>query len=175
VENWANGQNIENTVIVAYLAVCLRESIEPEATIISSCLNWSLDMPVTYKIDTSRKLIRTKCSGNVTLPEVVDHFRELARDPECPEYLDVLLDLSEETSLPATSQLQSVAYEIMRIQQRVRFGLCAVVAERDALYGMLRIFAVTAEDYFQAISVFRTCHEAEVWLGLQEPTLNKVS
>jgi hypothetical protein len=131
-------------------------------------------MPVTYKIDTNRKLIRTKCSGNVTLPEVVDHFRELAQDPECPEYLDVLLDLSEETSLPSTSQLQSVAYEIMRVRQRVHFGLCAVVAERDALYGMLRVFEVIAQDYFRAINVFRTGQEAEVWLGLQKPNLDKV-
>ena len=131
-------------------------------------------MPVTYKIDCSRKLIRTKCSGNVTLPEVVDHFRELVQDPECPEYLDVLLDLSEETSLPTTSQLQSVAHEIMRIRQRVHFGLCAVVAERDALYGMLRVFEVIAQDYFRAINVFRTAHEAEVWLGLQKPDLDKV-
>ncbi len=131
-------------------------------------------MPVTYKIDTSRKLIRTKCSGNVTLPEVVDHFRKLAQDPECPEYLDVLLDLSEETSLPTTSQLQSVAHEIMRIRQRVRFGFCAVVAERDALYGMLRVFEVIAQDYFRAINVFRTSQEAEVWLGLQKPNLDKV-
>ena len=130
-------------------------------------------MPVTYKIDTNRKLIRTKCSGDVTLQEVVDHFRQLAIDPESPEYLDVLLDLSEETSLPASGQLQSVAYEIKRIRQKVRFGLCAVVAEKDALYGMLRVFQVIAQEYFRAIGVFRTGEEAEVWLGLKKPTLDK--
>src|SRR5262245_30262204 len=97
-------------------------------------------MPVTYVIDSSRKLIRTKCFGDATLPDVTDHFRQLVCDPECPEYLDVLLDLSEETSLPSTSELVAVAYEIKRVRQKVRFGMCAVVAHRDALYGMLRIF-----------------------------------
>ena|ERR1041385_4570850 len=104
-------------------------------------------MPVTYVIDPSRKLIRTKCAGDVTLQEVIDHFRQLVRDPECPEQLDVLLDLSQETSLPSTSELLAVAYEIRRVRQRVRFGMCAVVARRDALYGMLRIFEVVAQDY----------------------------
>jgi hypothetical protein len=131
-------------------------------------------MPVTYVIDSSRKLIRTKCIGDVTLPEVIDHFRQLVRDPECPEYLDVLLDLSEETSLPSTSQLHAVAHEIKTVRQRVRFGMCAVVAERDALYGMLRIFEVLAQNYFLAIHVVRTREEAETWLGLRRQTLNKV-
>ena len=131
-------------------------------------------MPVTYTIDSSRKLIRTKCAGDVTLAEVIDHFRQLVRDPQCPEYLDVLLDLSEETSLPSTSELIAVAYEIKRVRQRVRFGMCAVVAQRDALYGMLRVFEVVAQDYFGAIHVFRTHREAETWLGLVKPTLNKV-
>ena len=39
-------------------------------------------MPVTYVIDAQQKLIRTKCIGNVTLPEVIGHFRELERDPD---------------------------------------------------------------------------------------------
>jgi hypothetical protein len=131
-------------------------------------------MPVTYVIDSSRKLIRTKCAGDVTLAEVIDHFRQLVRDPECPEYLDVLLDLSEETSLPSTSELVAVAYEIRRVRQKVRFGMCAVVAQRDALYGMLRVFEVVAQDYFGAIHVFRTHEEAETWLGILKPSLNKV-
>ena len=32
------------------------------------------------------------------------------RDPECPERLDVLLDLNEITSLPTSSQLSAVSY-----------------------------------------------------------------
>src|ERR1041385_9421591 len=130
-------------------------------------------MPVTYVIDPSRKLIRTKCAGDVTLQEVIDHFRQLVRDPECPEQLDVLLDLSQETSLPSTSELLAVAYEIRRVRQRVRFGMCAVVAQRDALYGMLRVFEVVAQDYFGAIHVFRTHQEAEIWLGLLKATFYK--
>jgi len=122
-------------------------------------------MPVTYTIDVSRRVIRTRCFGNLTLAEVVDHFRELAEDPACPSQLDVLLDLSGTESLPESDQLMSVTLELGKIRQRVQFGLCAVIAERDALFGMMRIFEVKAEKYFRELQVFRVATEAEKWLA----------
>ena len=57
-------------------------------------------MPVIYQIDRANGIIRTRCVGPVTIDEVIDHFRQLERDADCPERLDVLLDISEETSVP---------------------------------------------------------------------------
>jgi len=124
-------------------------------------------MPVTYVINIEEKLIRTKCFGNVTINEVIAHFRTLERDPLCPDSLDVFLDLSETTSLPLSGQISAVAVEISRVKKKVRFNACAVVATRDALFGMLRMFSVVAGPYFQAIHVFRAASEAEEWLASQ--------
>src|SRR5580658_1293090 len=124
-------------------------------------------MPVTYAIDTKERVIRTRCIGNATLAEVVEHFRELERDPNCVDRLDVLLDLSEMTSLPRAVDIKAVPFEIARIREKVRFDACAVVATTDPLFGMLRMFEVLAERYFQAIHVFRTGAEAETWLKVQ--------
>jgi len=106
----------------------------------------------------------------VTIEEVVDHFRTLEHDPDCPDHVDVLLDLSEETSIPKTENLRRVTSEISRIQARVQFGACAIVACTDALFGMLRMFEVFAEEYFRESRVFRSVSEAEAWLALQRPT-----
>ena len=125
-------------------------------------------MPVTYVIDTEEKLIRTRCIGNVTLDEVISHFRTLERDPVCPDILDVFLDLSEITSLPLSGQISAVAVEISRIKKKVRFNACAVVATGDALFGMLRMFSVVAGSYFTTIRVFRVTSEAEEWLVSQK-------
>ena len=76
----------------------------------------------------------------MTLEEVLGHFRDLTQDPDCPTRLDVLLDLRHETSLPESQEMRVVAYEISRVRERVAFGTCAVVACRDALFGMLRMF-----------------------------------
>jgi hypothetical protein len=44
-------------------------------------------VPVTYRIAADRKTIRTTCTGDVTLQEVIDHLWKLQQDPECPERL----------------------------------------------------------------------------------------
>ena len=100
----------------------------------------------------------------MTLPDVEEHFRRLGEDPDCPERVDVLLDLREVTSLPSTSQLRSVGEAIARLRARVRFGACALVASSDALYGTAKIFEVTAARGFDATAVFRGPAEAEAWL-----------
>ena len=124
-------------------------------------------MPVRYTIDTKERTIRTQCIGMVTFAEVVEHFRQLERDPDCADRLDVFLDLSEVNSLPEADQIRAVSYEIRKIQGKVRFGACAVVADRAALFGMLRMFEVVAEPYFRLICVFRATAEAEAWLVAQ--------
>src|SRR3954465_3035044 len=112
-------------------------------------------MPVTYVIDQREKLIRTRCIGNVVVGEVINHFRTLEQDPDSPDRLDVFLDVSETTSLPFTAEITAVAQEINRVRKKVRFGACAVVATGDALFGMMRMFAVLAGAYFSEIRVFR--------------------
>lgn len=121
-------------------------------------------MPVTYKIDADKRTIRTKCFGLVTLDEVIDHFRTLKQDPECPDLIDVLLDCSEIDSLPETRDLSTVVSEMKRVRARVRFDACAIVASRDALVGMIRVFEALAEDSFRATRTFRNANEAEAWL-----------
>jgi hypothetical protein len=127
-------------------------------------------MPVEYQIDKVNTIIRTRCTGPVTIEEVVEHFHVLERDPDCPDLVNVLLDLSEQTSIPKKENLQAVAGEIKRIRGRVQFGSCAIVACTDALYGMLRMFQVFTEQYFRESYVFRTASEAEGWLASHHPT-----
>jgi len=121
-------------------------------------------MPVRYQIDKANGLIRTRCVGDVTVQEVVDHFQTLAQDPDCPDYLDVLLDLSKQTSLPQSDELREVTEAIRRVRDRVRFGYCAIVASTDALFGMLRMFQVFTEDLFGEAHVYRSMADAEGWL-----------
>jgi hypothetical protein len=122
-------------------------------------------MPITYSIDKSRKFISTRCAGDVTLAEVLDHFRVLERDPECPDRLDVLLDLRDMTSLPTTADLRRVGDQIGRVKYRVKFGACAVVAPSDLLFGVSRMFEAFSEQHFGAMHVSRDCEGAQAWLA----------
>ncbi len=127
-------------------------------------------MPVTYKIDKTNRLIRTRCYGEVTIEEVLEHFRVLGQDPGVPDQVDVLLDSSEQTSVPQKENLRQVTEAISRIRGRVHFGSLAIVATGNALFGMLRMFEVFVEQYFTETCVFHTLGEAEAWLAVRRPT-----
>jgi len=123
---------------------------------------------VTYKIDSDKKTVRTDCVGLVTLEEVIGHFQTLEQDSECPDRLDVLLNLTQMESLPETHEISRIVTEIKRVRVQVRFGACAIVANRDAVVGMMRVFEALADECFRVTHTFREVHEAEAWLILQQ-------
>jgi hypothetical protein len=125
-------------------------------------------MPVTYEIDPAKNLIRTKCTGDVNPEEVAAHFRNLSQDPNRPARLNVLLDLTEETSLPETQDLREVSHQLRALLGSVQFGACAIITCNQALFGMMRMFEVLAHECFAVTQVFRTVAEAEAWLELSE-------
>jgi len=125
-------------------------------------------MPVTYVIDSSKKVIRTTCSAPLQFEEVIHHFRELKEDPACTGRLDVLLHVSDIDLIPKGDQLMAVSAEVRALRKKVQFGACGIVAARDAIFGMMRVFEVLSGEYFGAIRVFRESAEAERWLASQQ-------
>ena len=129
-------------------------------------------MPVTYIIDASRKIIRTKCSSPLTFADVIGHFRALKEDLACSGHLDVLLDVSEADALPESRQLGAVGAELEGVRRKVQFGICAIVATRDAMFGMMRVFEVAASRYFRETRVFRDFDAAEAWLASKQAAID---
>jgi len=120
-------------------------------------------MPITYEIDAARGRIRTTCHGSVTLPQVMAHFDALQRDPNRPGRLDVLLDLTQMLTPPDVPQLRAAADRVGLVEDLV-FGACAIVADREVVFGMARMFEVYARGHFAAIRTFRRVADAESWL-----------
>lgn len=124
-------------------------------------------MPISYQIDRTAALIRTRCYGHVTLHEVLGHFRDLRQESALPKRLDVFLDLHEVTSRPTAEEIRIASKEPGSLQGTVTFGCCAIVVDRDALFGMARMWGILAEGSFVAVNVFRSTTEAEAWLEAQ--------
>src|SRR5262245_11448086 len=120
-------------------------------------------MPVTYEIDAPRALIRTRCSGEVQLEDVLAHFAELQRDPRRPEWPDVLLDMTGLETLPNSGQLGAVK-DRLGWRPALRFRFCAIVADRDVVFGIARMFQTLAGAFFEEVTVVRARIEAEAWL-----------
>ena len=129
-------------------------------------------MPVTYSIDTARKLIHTTCSPPLVLADVIGHFRTLMEDPACAGHLDVLLDVSEADSLPQSIYFNAISAELAAIRAKVQFEMCAIIATHDAMFGMMRVFEAVTGPYFREVRVFRGAAEAEAWLDTAHPASN---
>jgi hypothetical protein len=129
-----------------------------------------LSMPVAYEIDHERSLIRTRCFGVTTLDEINTHFGELRSQPNMPEGLDVLLDLTQMVNAPERDQLRTVAGEVKDLTPKLRWGAIAIVAPTDLLFGMSRMFGIFSEGHFANTGVFRTIAEAERWLDMERRT-----
>jgi hypothetical protein len=122
-------------------------------------------VPIHHSIDGDRALVRTVGTGEVTFAEVAAHFEALAAELRDDIAYDVLLDLSQCTSLPTAVQLREIAGTLGRFGGRRRFQRGAMVAANDALFGMTRMFEVFAEEQFLATRAFRSAAEAERWLA----------
>ena len=122
-------------------------------------------MPVHHEIDRKRRLVRTTCTGAVSLDEVSQHFRALEAERQLPDPLDVLLDLSGIGSVPESDQIQLIAAEIRRLLAKIRWGVCAIVATRDLVFGVSRVLEARAEESFAAIQVFREAGAADAWVA----------
>jgi hypothetical protein len=127
-------------------------------------------MPFTYAIDRTKGVIRTRCAGFVTLPEVLEHFDALVREPDPPRPLDVLLDLRSTTSLPTAEKLTAVGDKIMDTRGRIEFGVCAIVVGSDVLHATAMMFEVVAARAFRTSRIFRDLYEAASWLETEHQT-----
>lgn len=130
------------------------------------CRNCS--MPVTYSIDTARRLIRCACTSPMTFDEVINNFRALRVDPDCSGHMDSLVNLTAADLLLNSNQLRLATLEIKALMARAQFDRLAIVADRDAMYGMMRVFQVFASEQIAVIRVFRKLSEAESWLQSSE-------
>jgi hypothetical protein len=128
-------------------------------------------MPVTYVIDAGKKVIRTTCSNPLTFEDVIGHFRTLKVDPACIGHLDVLLDVSEADALPESRQFGAMSAELDGLRKKVQFGICSIVATRDAMFGMMRMFEIATAQYFRETRVFRDFAAAEAWLASQQAAI----
>ena len=125
-------------------------------------------MPVSYRVDHARGMIRTICTGPVRLPEVLEHFEILRKDPFRPREPDVLLSMVGLETPPLSPELYAVADDLGR-GPPLQFRHCAIVADRDVVFGIARMFEAIAGKHFREVRVFRDGEAALAWLESSRP------
>jgi hypothetical protein len=126
-------------------------------------------MPVTYRLDTSAEVVLATAHGIVTDDEFLAYATRMVNDPLIDPAVDQLLDLRDvDDAAVMTDTIRRVA-EIFRgfdpIPARSKL---AIVASKDLLFGMARMYEVYRDRDEASIRVFRDIDEARRWLGLVE-------
>jgi hypothetical protein len=122
-------------------------------------------MPVSYTVDPGLRLIRTRCTGHTTLPQVMAHFAELRARSDLPQPLDVLLDFTEMTGTPSLDQLEQAAVETASLTPGLRWGAMAIIVADEQAQEFSRVYIALINHYFEQVRVFHDNAEAEAWLG----------
>ena len=122
-------------------------------------------MPVDYEIDSERRLVRVRCSGDVTFAVLMAGRPILVADPAFRPDFALLFDCLEVPRSVLSVAEVGLLVDNTDFDSRVRF---AIVVQHIASYGLGRMFQIRREAAgadSERIRIFRNRDDAEAWLG----------
>jgi hypothetical protein len=124
-------------------------------------------MATEYEYDTQTALLTTRFRGTVTDEDVIRMAETIAGDPRIAPGMRELMDLREvERAEVSRDMLQSIAALDRAHTAKFLGNRTAIVAIRDAHYGLARMYAnmMEATSAPTTVRVFRDPDEARTWL-----------
>jgi len=121
-------------------------------------------MPIHYRYDDTAHRVLTRTEGQITLQEVISHFRELSRSARLHPGSDVVVDVTFQTNVPVPEHLASAASVLEEVTELIPFGRCAIVAPNDVSNEIGRRFQAVTWPLFTGIRLFPTNADAIAWL-----------
>ena len=131
--------------------------------------------PIRYEIDHARRLILVRVTGNLETHHVVAYIRTLIADPDYrPDYSE-LVDLRAVDRYDVDpAGIDAIVAEDREQAENLRLRRCALVSEKDFVFGMLRMYQALSDDGQTEVAVFRDIADAVVWLGADAALLEAV-
>ena len=127
-------------------------------------------MAISYEIDEGASIIRISVADPLDVSEIVEIVNDILAAPTLRPGLAVLSNHSQLKGIATSELVKSVVPLLKRLGERLGPFRCAVVAPKDASYGMARMAEVFAEDTPARVRAFRTSVEAQAWLAREDPT-----
>jgi len=120
-------------------------------------------VPITYKLDSSRERFLTTVAGPITVDEIVSHVEEMHR---LRAQAKTVLVVTRGVSGPflTASEIWRAASLIRVFKDQGKFQPCAIVAENQLIYGLVRMFENLVVDFVN-LKVFYDVEAAEKWLA----------
>jgi len=117
-------------------------------------------------IDKDRKLAQINARGRVNVLELKEIFMNTVGHEDWQSGFNMLCDYSEIEDFDVSSQdVNDITEWQISIDALIGNGRCAVVASKDSVYGMSRMWEILSSERSQQICVFRKIDDAFSWLG----------
>ena len=126
-------------------------------------------MPTTYCIDADASLLRFELSGPFDSWNLEEVASALAQETRIRGGLRIFCDLSRVDGVSSIPKVRGILELAASLGDRIVPCRCAVVAPRDATYGMARAASVYAGQVpGLLVRAFRTAAPAEAWLFAED-------
>ena len=120
----------------------------------------------SIKIDKDMRMAHVKAWGKVTSRELKNIFFVTVKHQDWTAGFNMLCDYNKIINFDVTSD---DIYKIIEWQESIDAmigdGRCAVIASRDLVYGMSRMWQTLSSGRSQKVCVFRQMNDAVIWLG----------
>jgi hypothetical protein len=118
-------------------------------------------MPLSSQRDDARRRLTVITTGVVTAREIRAMVDRQANDGTWSYAM--LYDASRVTSIATTGEVRALAHHVQALERtHGPRGPVAVLTNQDAIYGMSRMYSMSAQQ--QLVEVFREAQAAERWL-----------
>jgi hypothetical protein len=117
-------------------------------------------MPTALQIEPVNQRITVRLSGIVTPEELLELQATLRGEIDIDASWSALVDCSEMEDLQASA---AIIQHISGGTLSQRVGRLAIVASRDAIYGLARIYQTHTDS--ESVRLFRSMEPAIAWLG----------
>ena len=132
-------------------------------------------MSIQYRIIREQKLAYIKCWGMVTTEEILLEGTKLFSDEDWENGFNLLLDYREVTETDLCSQgIMKIVIQDKQNEFLFDKSKCAVIADKDILYGLSRMWELLSIENKGEKMVFRDVNDALSWLGLSSEFLDQI-
>lgn len=106
-----------------------------------------------------------RLSGDILLPEVESALSEIPSQPWFHAHLKMIVDTRACTTAMTGKDVQAIASCARALDPVWGETKWAVLAPKDLIFGLVRIYIAITSDFEVQTRVFRTSSEATDWLG----------
>ena len=120
-------------------------------------------MPITSRLDQTRKHVTTTVTGAISVNDIVAHFHD-ARSGQTLPYTEFIDARNVTPPWLSSADLWQAASTVRAFRNDEPLGPRAVLVGNNLTYGLTRMFAHLLGDHFP-IQIFRDADQAHAWLA----------